>query len=179
MRIFFSKSEEDLIKKIVPFLPGSTLLFEENSFEYEIKEGNLVMIKDSQDWRRIDFKEDEIQPEITKESLVDWWMNIYNPAKEDDHPMRIYHLYHNKIYDFFKYISLSGYWIETSQQIISLKCEKKVDPNEILGELNCFLPFIKPVSGMKRVNLFDYTLSEYGILTLGQEIGRASCRERV
>lgn len=75
----------------------------------------------------------------------------------------------NKIEDFFKYISLAGYWRETSQQIISLKCEKKADPNEILEELNYFLPFIKPVDGMKRVYLFDYTLSEYGILNLGQD----------
>lgn len=173
MHIIFSKSEKNIVEKIAKHLPEKTTLFEKgqdnNNFQYEVNNGSLTIIKDFADHERENFHKNEIQPEITKESFVDWWMNVYL-SKGYDPPTRIYRLYFNKLYDFFKYISMhSGYWVDTSQQVISLKCDKKADPQEILDELNYFLPFIKPVEGMKKVHLYEYTLSEYGVFALCQE----------
>jgi len=170
MRVQFAPNEKDIIQSLTALLPEGTTLLEQDEellFSYEIQNGQLVMVKDFKDHDRKDFRENEGLPEITKEFLVDWWMNVYSAETSPDIPYRYFHLYSNELHNFFSYVWLGGgYYVETGQEIVSVRCNRKADAQAIVDEINDFLPFIKPQNGKKVIKLFEHTLSEHGIYSL-------------
>lgn len=115
----------------------------------------------------------KISPELDKEIIVHWFMNIY--SHDDDYSTRktdyeVYVQWSKAISENFKYVSVSGYLPETGQSCVKLACHKNEDVNLQLNELQMWLPHIKPIKKddklIKYVRIFESSLSRHAAYAL-------------
>ena len=104
-------------------------------------------------------------PEFDKLAIVHWWMNVYVPDGYGRYKTEyeIYSTWSNAIGNNFKYISQSGYNLQTRQSCVQIRAYKNEPTADLLAELELWLPHIKECDGIKHIGIFESSLSEHGI----------------
>lgn len=96
---------------------------------------------------------------ISKEDVALWWMQKYLP--NETHYFE-YSAMKGKINRLFLSINISGYNPDTNQGCIKLTYHKGDSLKSISDELSLFLPYIIPHNNVKKISIFESSLSEYG-----------------
>lgn len=107
-----------------------------------------------------------INPEFDKKAIVHWWTNVYFPNGYGDNktPQDVWKSWDTASWKYFKYIHISGYWIDTNQSSIKIACIKSDLLQPQLEELEMWLPGIK--GNPKKVSILEESLSEHGSYNL-------------
>lgn len=114
-------------------------------------------------------KKDPIIKKIGKieRSRFEWTLeNVMNLDPHNDWGMEFYYDCQKFFRDNFKYISSSGYFVETNQNVIRLCIYKNSNLSLVEKEILLVLPFIKPINDNKVISIFEHTLSEFGSYSL-------------
>ncbi len=105
---------------------------------------------------------------FNKEWLAKWWMYLYKPGTHYPE-QKVYSSYYNSLFRYFRLVRPSGYSPKTNQSAIKLSCIKKYTLKEHLSEFNFWLPHVIPIDGIKYIDIFEETHSEYGKYNLKVE----------
>lgn len=127
MESFMTSSE--MVKMYDAKLEGQQLLFPDD---------DIVL-------RHTKFK--KIEPEFDRNALIHWWMNVYMPeyrSADENTPFPVYQTWSNAVWDYFKYIMLSGYNCNINQQAVKFSGYLKESVSDQTEELRLWIPHIKP-----------------------------------
>lgn len=110
-----------------------------------------------------------VSPEFDKAAVAHWWMNTYWPDSSDT-PQEVYKSWHSSVYANFKYITISGFYYDSRQSVIQVRCYLNTPIEPVIEELQYFLPHIKNIEFAneqgKVLGIFESTLCQHGVYSL-------------